>query len=82
MPRISLIIAVTLTVITGSLLAPVPASAMTLPAPTGLQATLDGTNFTQDVAYVCRHVWRCGPYGCGWRRVCWWTRHYHPYWQY
>jgi hypothetical protein len=19
----------------------------------------------------CRRVWRCGPWGCGWRRVCW-----------
>ena len=32
----------------------------------------------QDAAYVCGRVWRCGRYGCGWRRVCSW--HPGPYW--
>jgi len=25
----------------------------------------------EQVQYGCRRVWRCGPYGCGWRRICW-----------
>ena len=29
-------------------------------------------NLRQDVAYVCWRAWRCGRYGCGWRRVCGW----------
>jgi hypothetical protein len=27
----------------------------------------------QDVRYVCRRVWRCGRFSCGWRRACYWT---------
>jgi hypothetical protein len=23
------------------------------------------------VQYGCPPVWRCGPWGCGWRRACW-----------
>ena len=26
----------------------------------------------EQVAYICRPVWRCGPWGCGWRRACFW----------
>ena len=54
-------------------------------APVGVQAAI-GDGLAQDVAYVCRRVWRCGPYGCGWRRACWWTGpspYYYgggPYW--
>ena len=46
----------------------------------------------QEAAYVCGRVWRCGRYGCGWRRVCTWRggpylgyRHYgwrhHRHWR-
>jgi hypothetical protein len=41
------------------------------------------------VQYGCPPVWRCGPYGCGWRRVCWggpaypyYGYGYRPYWRY
>ncbi len=34
----------------------------------------------QDAAYVCSPVWRCGRYGCGWRRACFWRPG--PYWRY
>ena len=46
----------------------------------GLNTTLAEGGLMQDVAYVCRRVWRCGPYGCGWRRSCWWSgpRYYGP----
>jgi hypothetical protein len=46
-----------------------PAQAMTLPAPSGLASALGEVSIAEDVA--CRRVWRCGRYGCGWRRVCW-----------
>ena len=39
------------------------------------------------VQYGCPPVWRCGPWGCGWRRVCWggpayYGYGYRPYWGY
>jgi hypothetical protein len=37
-----------------------------------------GDGLLQDTAYVCGRVWRCGPWGCGWRRVCSWRPG--PYW--
>jgi len=46
-----------------------PATALTY-APAGLAAALADANSVQPVDYVCRRVHRCGPYGCGWRRVC------------
>ena len=64
-----------------------PAEAMTMAAPVGVQAAISGP-LAQDAAYVCRRVWRCGYYGCGWRRACWWTGPhygygygYGPYWR-
>jgi hypothetical protein len=54
-----------------------PAQALTLPAAPLKQAAaaLDPT-----VTVHCRTVWRCGYYGCGWRRVCWGPPvHYRPY---
>jgi hypothetical protein len=36
-------------------------------------AKVETANPVEDVAYVCRRVRRCGPYGCGWRRECWET---------
>jgi hypothetical protein len=55
------------------------ADAMTAPMPAGIAKAIDGTNLAQDVAYICRRVWRCGPWGCGWRRHCWWTGPRYPY---
>ena len=50
------------------------ADAMTVAVPASIAKTIYRSNLAQDVAYVCRRVWRCGgPWGCGWRRVCWWT---------
>ena len=60
-----------------------PATALTY-APAGLAAALADANSVQPVDYVCRRVHRCGPYGCGWRRSCFWTgpRYYRrPYWR-
>ncbi len=60
------------------------ADAMTLAAPAGIAAAIDGSSLAQDVAYVCRRVWRCGYWGCGWRRACYWTGGYYGpgrYWR-
>jgi hypothetical protein len=66
--------AATLAILAVGSFVPNRAEAMTAPTPAGLVAALEGTNLAQDVAYVCRRVWRCGPYGyCGWRRACWYT---------
>ena len=75
MRRIVLAIAATLAILVAGSLAPNRAEAMTVTPPAGLQAALDGSNLVQDVA--CRRVWRCGPYGCGWRRVCWGAPYYY-----
>lgn len=34
-------------------------------------ALVTGDGLVDQVQYRCRRVWRCGPWGCGWRRVCW-----------
>jgi hypothetical protein len=73
MRRIVLAAAATLALLVAGSFAPNRAEAMTIPTPSGLMAAIDGTNLTENIAYVCRRVWRCGPYGCGWRRACWWT---------
>jgi hypothetical protein len=73
MRRIVLAAAATLALLVAGSFAPNRAEAITVTTSTGLAAALEGGNLAQDVAYVCRRVHRCGPYGCGWRRVCWWT---------
>jgi hypothetical protein len=50
------------------------ALAMTMGTPAGVRGVIEETNLIDKVTYGCRAVWRCGPYGCGWRRVC-----YRPY---
>jgi hypothetical protein len=64
--------AATLAILAGASLAPQSAAAMPA-APAGLTAAIPANSLAQDVAYVCRRVWRCGRYGCGWRRACYWT---------
>jgi len=52
------------------------AEAMTLASPGSiLHASADG-NLVQEVA--CRKLYRCGPYGCDWRAVCWNDPGSHP----
>jgi hypothetical protein len=57
--------------VAGALSAP-RAEALPLSAPAALNTALAENNLLESVAYYCRRVWRCGPYGCGWRRVCGW----------
>ncbi len=74
MRRTVLATAATLAILAVGSLVPNRAEAMTVTTPVGILAAIDGTNVAQDVAYVCRRLWRCGPAGyCGWRRACWWT---------
>ncbi len=60
-----------------------PAQAMPLSAPAGLNDAIKAVDITETVS--CQSVWRCGYYGCGWRRICWAPRvsyyrpHYRPY---
>jgi hypothetical protein len=58
------------------------AEAMTVMVPSGLNAAIRDANPVQEAAYNCRPVWRCGAWGCGWRRACWWgpgPYGYYPY---
>jgi len=49
------------------------AEAGPLPGAAAIGVAANEGALRQTVAYVCRRVWRCGPYGCGWRRACYWT---------
>ena len=73
MRRTVLATAATLAILAVGSLVPNGAEAMTVTTPIGIEAAIDGTNLVQDIALVCQRRWRCGPYGCGWRRVCWRT---------
>jgi hypothetical protein len=67
-------------VLTGAaMLVPGRAIASPLAAPEGLNAALTRSPVAEEVALVCRRVWRCGPWGCGWRRSCWHTPGYGAY---
>lgn len=61
--------AATFAIVTVGLPVPNHAEAVTVAMPAGIQAALKATNLVQDIG--CRRMWRCGPYGCGWRPVCW-----------
>jgi hypothetical protein len=75
MRRVVLAAAATLAILAAGSFAPNRAEAMTVTTPAGLQAVVEGTTLLEDVA--CRWVRRCGPYGCGSRRVCWRTAPYY-----
>jgi hypothetical protein len=70
MRRLVIATAATLAIHAAGSFTPNRAEAMTVTTPTGLQAAIEGTTLLEDVAVACRRVWRCGPYGCGTRRVC------------
>lgn len=70
MRRLVLAVAATLALLAMGSLAPNRAEAMPVSTPAGIAAAVDAAGLAQDVAYVCRRAWRCGPYGCGWRRYC------------
>ena len=91
MHRTVFLAAAALAILAGASLMPQSANAAMPAAPAGLATSASANSVTQDVAYVCRRVWRCGPYGCGWRRACYRTgprrywgphyyRHYRRHW--
>jgi hypothetical protein len=73
MRRTTLALAATLAILAAGSLAPSNAQAMTLSTPAAIGAAVDTTGLSQDVAYICRRVRVCGPYGCGLRRNCFYT---------
>ncbi len=87
MRRTMLSMAAALALLSAGAFLPNRAEALTLAAPAGMQEATGGSGLVQDAAYICRRAWRCGYYGCGWRRACWWTRPYsggygyRPYWR-
>ena len=52
------------------------AEATTFASPAGILHTSVDANLVQDVA--CRRLYRCGPYSCSWRAVCWADPYSHP----
>ena len=82
MRQFYLVIAAAVALISALTFAPPRAdAAAAMPVPSGMQTAIQESSLLEDIAYVCRRVWRCGPYGCGWRRVCNYTapRYYRPY---
>lgn len=71
MRRIVLATAATLAILAAGSITLNRAEAMTVTTPSGIQNAINENSLLQDVQVGCRRVWRCGPYGCGWRRVCW-----------
>jgi hypothetical protein len=37
----------------------------------GIRGSLEEIDLATPVHYGCRRVWRCTPFGCGFRSVCW-----------
>jgi len=75
MRRIGFAIATTLTILMVGSLVPNRAVVITLTIPANVVA-LKGANLVPTVA--CRRLYRCGPYGCDWRTVCWADPYSHP----
>jgi len=59
-------------------LAPAPAAAIPVD-PAVVQIGAEVANPTP-VHYRCPAVWRCHPWGCSWRRVCYWYGNASYYW--
>jgi hypothetical protein len=74
-------IAAAATVLSAGSLLSTRADAMTLPAPSAVRGAIIDGSVVEEVPYICRRVWRCSRYGCGWRQRCYWTpdhRRYSP----
>ena len=57
----------------GGLLMVNRAEALPLQGAAAIGIAAGENDLRQDVAYVCRRVWRCGRHSCGWRRSCYRT---------
>jgi len=82
MRHTAIMLSMTLGILAASSLAPTQADAMTFSTPSAIQAAVDDSSLAKDVAYICRRAWRCGYWGCGWRRACFWSgpRYYGRRW--
>ena len=58
-----------LALLAAAVFGPGQANAMALPAAAAVKEAAGAIDPIE--AVHCRLVWRCGYYGCGWRRVCW-----------
>ena len=72
MRRLQIVMLVTL-LATGALFGGSRAEAGPPPGAAAIGVAAGENTLRQDAAYVCRRVWRCGSYGCGWNRGCYWT---------
>ena len=81
MGRIVLAITAAFALLAAISFSPNRAEAAAMPVPTGIQAAIQDNSLVEEAAYVCQRIWRCGYYGCGWRRVCSYAgpRYYRPY---
>jgi hypothetical protein len=68
MRKLLLSLAAALTILSAGSLMSNRAEAMTLGTPAGVRAAIDEASVVDKVQ--CRMVWRCGYWGCGWRRAC------------
>jgi hypothetical protein len=74
-------------------LMPSAAPAAPLNGAAAIGSAIGDADVASDVAYTCWRVWRCGPFGCGFRSACGWrpgfaygrpfvyrSWAYNPYW--
>ena len=96
MHNIKILALVALLVLAGAFTAK-RAEAIPLQGAPAIGITAKEDSLRRDVTYACRRIWRCGPWGCGWRRVCrpgfaypylypyryyyGWRGYYRPYWR-
>ena len=63
-------IAAAMAIVAAGSLIPHRAQAMDLSV--GIGSAIGETDFATRINYDCRRVWRCGPFGCGFRSACGW----------
>jgi len=76
MRRLSLAGLITTAFIAAAALLPGPAQAIPIATAPASLAGVNAGNGAEQVRYVCRRAWRCGPRGCGWRQSCFWRPRY------
>ena len=75
--------AAAMAVVASASLVPSRADAAGLNGAAGLRGAVGEADLSTQVDYVCSRVWRCGPFGCGFRSVCGWRPgSYSPHWGY
>jgi len=91
MRKMFVVIAAATAILAAASMVPTGAGAAPLSGVAGLGGALAESDATTPVNYACSRVWRCGPFGCGFRSVCGWRPGYgfdrphrawayNPYW--